>query len=395
MSPLTVVTSSYPRWLDDSAGRFVAASVDGLRQAGLDVQVIAPKHPQSQAQGGVRWVPYAPHSAQDLCFGDGIWPNLRQKPRRILQAPSLVLRLAQALRQKPARPVLAHWLVPAGLSALLADVQRLVVIVHGSDLALLERLPIGALLARRISAHAQGLIFVSEELRQRFIHLTGKAEALGCLKVLPPTTFAPVLLPRDRALASLWRAARETKIILFVGRLIPSKGVSVLLRALAEMKTKTSCYIVGSGPDLAPLQAQSQSLGLSARLRFLGPLPPAKLGEIFAAADLLILPSRPDPGGHAEGFPTVLIEAMASALPIVASRVGGVAEHLVDGHNARLVQANNPQALAQVIQTLLDDPQRRKQLAGQARVDVQTLLPKAHGQRLTALLQDFWSEKKG
>ena len=386
MSPIYVVSSSFPRWPDDSAGRFVAASVSALRQHGLDCQVIAPCDPLTRPQPFVQCFHYASSSEKKLCYGQGIMPKLRAQPTLFWQVPSLVLRMAQAIRRQAAEQVIAHWLLPAGFSAILAGVKNLVVIVHGSDLALLEQMPFGADLARFFAAHTRALIFVSEDLRQRFYKLSGLATG----EVLPPTTFAPAGTSRAQALRMLKINRTTAPVLLFVGRFVAGKGIDNLLNSLQLLSSSAELWLVGDGPLLPKMSALARRLHLEERLRFWGHLNPRQLSLLYAAADVFVMPSQPREDGHAEGFPTVLIEAMAAGLAIVATRVGGVPEHLRDGQNALLCPAANPQKLAQAIVRLAQNPPLAQALSQQAKDDVQALLPTAHGRRLRDMLVKYW-----
>lgn len=390
MSAVLVVTSSFPRWPDDSAGRFVAASVQGLRQAGIPCQVLAPCDAQSRPQPGLGCFNYASGAGAKLAYGAGIMPNLAADPTLLRQAPSLVLRMAQAIRQHKARHVLAHWLVPAGLSALLAGVQNLIIIVHGSDLALLEHLPLGASLARFIAARADALIFVSEDLRRRFHKLSG----LTTGEVLPPTTFAPAAMTREQAFAQLGSDVPDGQVLLFVGRMVAGKGLASLLSAFKNMPDNVQLWLAGDGALREKMRALAARLHIQDRLRFWGHVAPSQLAALYVAADVLLMPSQPRikglGQGHAEGFPTVLIEAMAAALPVVATRVGGVPDLLEHAHNALLVQPGDLRALARETTRIVSDKKLAQALALQAQSDVQELLPAAHGRRLAALLAKYW-----
>jgi glycosyltransferase involved in cell wall biosynthesis len=150
----------------------------------------------------------------------------------------------------------------------------------------------------------------------------------------------------------------EVFVLLFVGYLAPVKGVEVLLEALEQLgDPQLYCVLVGGGPLDAPLKALVQARGMGAQVLFAGPQPTAQVPQWMNAADLLVLPS------FSEGRPNVVLEAQASGLPVVATRVGGTQELIRDGENGLLVDSGDPCQLARAISALKQDPAARSRLA--------------------------------
>jgi glycosyltransferase involved in cell wall biosynthesis len=157
------------------------------------------------------------------------------------------------------------------------------------------------------------------------------------------------------------------RMILAVGRLSKEKAQIDLLRAfknLSETHGEISArlVIVGDGPEREPLEAAAASLGLSNRVIFAGQVNNVQV--YFVAADVLVNPS------HSEGSPYVLLEAMAAALPIVATAVGGVPEMIENNETALLVPASDPQAMADAIARVLSDEQLAQSLSANASTSV-------------------------
>jgi D-inositol-3-phosphate glycosyltransferase len=162
--------------------------------------------------------------------------------------------------------------------------------------------------------------------------------------------FAPQ--PLDAA----WRAQTtggQAPIILWVGRLERWKGTIDALRALALLDCAAHLVIVGTGPELSRLRHAAQSLGIAARVHFLGTRDHSALPTIYASADLVIGTSFAN-----ETFGMALAEASACARPVVATRFGGFPEVVIDGETGLLVPPRDPRALATAIETLLADPAR-------------------------------------
>jgi glycosyltransferase involved in cell wall biosynthesis len=162
-------------------------------------------------------------------------------------------------------------------------------------------------------------------------------------------------------------AARGSATVRFltVGRLdLEQKGLRSLVEALGRLPAGLAWEADILGDDwggLAPLRALANARGIAARLRVRPWAPRAEVRAAFRRADVFVLPSR------FESFPRVLIEAMASGLPVVATRVGGVPEMCADGGNARLVPPDDPGALAAALEELATDPALRERFAVESR----------------------------
>lgn len=141
--------------------------------------------------------------------------------------------------------------------------------------------------------------------------------------------------------------------LLSVGRLSPERGVETLLQSLsllgARRPGRFRCMIVGDGPQRRPLEQEAARLGLSDVI-FKGYIPYGdKLTELYAEADVFVLPS------YTEGFPKVILEAMANAVPVVGTGVGGIPYVLKSGHDCLLVAPGVPGALAEALIALAGD----------------------------------------
>lgn len=147
--------------------------------------------------------------------------------------------------------------------------------------------------------------------------------------------------------------------LLAVGRLEREKGHLILLEALAELETDgppPQLTLVGDGSGRERLRERARELGLGERVSLVGKAGQDTIRQHYAAADLFCLPSL------GEGVPVVLMEAMAMTLPVVATRVGGVAELVEDGVSGRIVSPGSPAELAAAIAELAADPSRRERM---------------------------------
>jgi len=134
------------------------------------------------------------------------------------------------------------------------------------------------------------------------------------------------------------------KVVLFVGRLAEKKGVQYLIEAMQWVDARL--VIVGDGPLDGALRRRTKELGLEGKVLFLGAKSHEELPEIYASADVFCAPSVTASDRDQEGFGLVILEAMASGLPVVASRSGGITEIVKDGWNGLLAEERDSRGLA-------------------------------------------------
>jgi len=143
-------------------------------------------------------------------------------------------------------------------------------------------------------------------------------------------------------------------MVVAVGRLIPKKGFADLIRAcglLAERGKSFQCEIIGDGPLQNEFGAQIKELNLQDRVALPGAKPQREVRQRLAAANIFVLPSVVDPEGGMDNLPTVIMEAMATGLPVVSTKIGGIPEMVVESETGFLVQPGDVVALADAIET--------------------------------------------
>jgi glycosyltransferase involved in cell wall biosynthesis len=167
------------------------------------------------------------------------------------------------------------------------------------------------------------------------------------------------------------RNAGSTVALLAVGRAVDKKGFDDLLAALARVPRDRHWRFthVGGGPLLRELEATARALGIADRIEWLGPLAQAAVLDAYRSADLFVLPCRVSDDGDRDGLPNVLLEAQSQKLACVSTRVSGIPELIDDGTTGVLVPPRSPDALAEALVRLLDNPALRQRLgdAGFAR----------------------------
>ena len=162
--------------------------------------------------------------------------------------------------------------------------------------------------------------------------------------------------------------------IISIGRLVAFKGFEYLIDACAELARRGlnfTCEIIGDGPLRGDLEANIRKLNLSDRVHLLGSLSQGAVLERLWAADIFALPSVTDTQGASDVFPTVIIEAMAAARPVVSTHLAGIPESVVHGETGLLVPPEDTMALAEALGRLIQDPKLRLHYgrAGRERIE--------------------------
>ncbi len=305
---VAVLTTSYPRFPGDAAGRFVADAVERLREH-IEVEVVSP---QSFRHYGI-------------AYGHGIVGNLRRRPWLVPLVPAMLAGFVRAARRVDADLVHAHW-IPSGWVALRSG-KPYVVQVWGTDIELGKRLP---WLAATVLRRARMVIAASSALAD-------SARVLGArdVRVIPSGVDLP---------AEVGEEASPPEV-LYAGRLSAEKGVLELVEAARGM----NLVMAGDGPlrDRVP--------------GALGFIPNDELQTLYARAAVVACPS------HREGFGVACLEAMAHGRPVVATRVGGLQDLVVNDETGLCVRPCDADDLRVALERLLVDPALRRRLGAAGR----------------------------
>jgi glycosyltransferase involved in cell wall biosynthesis len=306
---VAVLTTSYPRFPGDAAGRFVADAVEHVRRRGVDVDVVGPE--QFQHYG--------------IAYGHGVLGNLRRGPWLAPLLPALLASFVRAARRVDADLLHAHWL-PAGWVAARTG-KPYVVQVWGTDVELARRAP---RLARGILRGARVVIAASTALAD-------SARELGALdvRVIPSGVDLPIEVGEEA----------EPPEVLYAGRLSPEKGVLELVAATSGIKL----VVAGDGPLRARVPGA------------LGFVPHDELQRLYGRAAVVACPSR------REGFGVACLEAMAHGRAVVATDVGGLRDLVVDGETGFVVPPRDPDAFRGALEQLLGDSDLRRKLGAAGR----------------------------
>jgi glycosyltransferase involved in cell wall biosynthesis len=358
---ILTVTTLYPNAAAPEHGVFVENRLEAWRrQSGGEAQVAAP----------VPWFPFS-HQAFGRYARYAAAPRaetrrgLSVRHPRYLLLPGLAMRAAPAALagafERAARAIRAegyefdlldaHYLYPDGVAAVRVA-RRLgkpvVLTARGSDVTQLAAFARPRALILDAVRRADAVIAVAETLKDALVGLGAPAEKIAVLRNgVDLDRFRPLDRQAIRA-----RLGLDGPVIASVGSLIERKGHDVVLKALGLLPAAT-LLIAGDGPLRGALERLALSLGLERRVRFLGAVAHADLAEVYNAADLLALASS------REGWPNVLLEAMACGTPAVASDAGGCGEVIAAPAAGRIVKARTPEAFADAIGEALATVDRR------------------------------------
>nr|WP_244964253.1 glycosyltransferase [Pseudoclavibacter helvolus] len=282
--------------------------------------------------------------------------------RRVFLATGFSPKIRDFVRAQGFEVVHAHFSTNGWLIQRVAKQNKLplVVTVHGHDITKL--LVSGSPLRRAWNRHkvrsvfgqAARIIAVSDFVRQKALDAGADAE-----KVVTLYTGTPI--PELEEVEKRWD-------VVFVGRMVEKKGVQDLLSALASPGLRNArVALIGDGPLREQLEAQAAELGL--KVAFLGMIPPQQVHRELAASKLLAAPSVTASTGDTEGLPTVIVEAMALGVPVVATRHSGIPEAVREGFSGELVDEHDVAGLAQALEELINDEALRATYSANARED--------------------------
>jgi len=268
----------------------------------------------------------------------------------------------------------AHWVLPNGfIGALAARRLRipLVVSLPGSDVLMAGKNPLFRWMANYAWQTASLITTNSAELRDEAIRLgapAGKFELI--IYGVNSAQFVPSHEGSVELRAALGLSAGDV-VVLGVGRMVHKKGFDVLIRAIAllhELHAHVKAVLIGEGDLKAQWQKLAVDSGVGERVLFVGRVPYDQIARYYNMADMLAMPSVTHP---VDGLNVCVLEAMACAKPIVASRVAGNPLVVADGINGIRVDERRPEQLAHAIARLADAPALRVKMGAASRKRVE------------------------
>lgn len=364
---ILVLASTYPRWYGDPEPGFIHELCKRLT-AQYNVIAIVPDAPDADPNGvfeGVEVIryQYAPKRLQTLVNNGGITVNLKQFWWKWFLVPGFLfcqyMAIRGLLRQRKVDVIHAHWLLPQGwIARYFAKNFKIPYLVtsHGGDLYGLR----GHFLTwmkRQVVESCAAMTVVSQAMKSELSQIGLHPRQL---RVIPMGVDL-----QSRFVPSPSRV-RDCDELLFVGRLVPKKGLTYLLDAMPiilENRPTTRLVIVGFGPEEEALKAQVTRLGLSQSVTFSGAVSQSDLPEKYHRASLFVAPFVRAENGDQEGLPVALMEAIGCCCPAIVGHVAGLDDLLGDTIAEISVLPQDTNALAQAILSALADPDNATQRA--------------------------------
>ena len=352
-NPLRVLhlTTSFPSGPDDTAGPFVLRLFEAQERLGIQCRVLTPASTSPSIWPGIDKVcrfRYAPWSCQRLAQQPGGIPAaLAGQPWLYGLLPpflaSMALSLIRLARQYDI--IHAHWSACGALAVLTQPIHRrpIITTLRGSDVYKAKKSGPFSLLHRKSIQGSSFTVGVSQtmtaELRRQH---PGLADKIRFVSDGVDDAFYALPVERHRLSLSSFK-------LLFVGSLIPRKGLDVLLKALAKIKAQSAwtLTVAGDGPEKGNLRSLATDLGIAPGIRFLGNIPPTRIPKLMRDHYLFILPS------YWEGRPSVVHEAMAAAMPVLATDIDGTSELVQHGKTGWLVPPGDVNALSGALDDII------------------------------------------
>jgi len=374
-----VLSHIYPRPQDSGRGIGVHRQFKQLQQAGVQITVLS----------AVPWSPRPLHfNTKWHNYGqtptDVEWEGIKVYYPRYLRLPGAwfrvlagiavykaILPLASKLHnEQPIDVIHSNFILPDGLAGIrLGQKLKLptVCTVRGSDAFIYpNENRLNLYYSKVVIRRTNQIVTVSQALKTAAETLAEPSQTVRVIyngvefeKFQPPG--------KDEANQSIPNILSKKPYILFVGRNIYIKGLKDLLEAFAKLvdKIKHNLVVVGAARSEVESLAPDLTALLKDRLIVTGPLPPDEIPAYMQNCDLFVLPS------YSEGLGNVILEAMACERPVVATNICGIPELVIDGENGRLVPPGEPLILAEVIESLIVNPELCRQMGRRGRERVE------------------------
>ena len=371
MKKVLVLTSTFPRWKNDSTPSFVF-TLSNLLAEKYRIKVLAP-HAFGAAKKETlknisiqRFRYFFSEKYQKIAYGAGILPNVRKSFLAKMQIPlflaSQIKNANKIIEKEKINLIHAHWIVPQGLIGVMLKKKNripLIVTIHGSDLFPLKN-KFFMSIQKYVAANAD-IITVNSKAAEHEI-LSRFPEIKNKLRVIPMGIDTKIFKPKN--VRKKFIKYKDNKIILFVGRLNEQKGVEYLLKAMPKVISRlknAKLLIVGEGDYKEYLERITNELDLNNFIEFLGSKSHGEISDYYNLAKAVVLPAVTSKIGT-EAFGLVLIEAMACGTCVIGSSSGGIKNVINDGVNGLIFREKDSNELADKIIKVLEDTQLRKRL---------------------------------
>jgi len=376
---ILVLTTTFPRWKQDSTPSFIYEWSKRLQEIGFEIVVLAPSHfgaKRFEIMDGMkvyRFPYFYPAKYQKLAYGGGILPSLRKSNLAKIQVPFFFLSelyyALKVVRKENVDIIQSHWLIPGGLiGAICKKVfgKKHISTELAAGLAALEILPFKKVIFKFIIKNSDRLTVLSTYIRDKLICLEG-SEILNRKIVIIPLgiDLNTYKQNNNKLLLKKKYNIKSKNVILFIGRIVEKKGVKYLIKAMPKILLKypdTELIICGDGPLRTELENLTKNMDLDNCIRFAGYVSNENIKiEYLSLSDILVVPSVSTKNKDTEGLGVVILEGLATGTAVIASDIGGITDIIIDGFNGFLVKPESSEDIEQkVVKILQDEMLKRK-----------------------------------
>jgi len=368
---ILIITSSYPVSPGDFQGNFIEQQVKSLRDKGYTIVILTPyiigsNFFEKQESITIYRFPYFfPIKYHRLCSTSGMYFGFQKSILGKLQTTPYVLALVFftgfIIRKEKISLIHTHWIIPQGLAGsfwrLITGIPH-VTTSHVLDVTIAKQIPVLKILIEYVLKNCDSITVNSN-------YTKGQLDQYNHFS--HPISVIPMGFNNQKIHSAAPKFNKDSKIsIIFVGRLIIWKGVDTLIYAINHIKDiypGIELIIVGDGPERLRLETLVMNLELKKIVRFTGKVSDDTLNKFYDLSQIFVLPSKPHEGIVMEGLGVVLLEAMASGVPVIGSKTGGIPDIIADGINGLLVPPGDPEALASAIMKILNNHELAEKFA--------------------------------
>jgi len=378
---ILVITTTFPRWKEDTVPSFVYHLSKELSQKGLEISVIAP-HADNASRFEImdgmrvyRFPYFYPFQYQKLAYNGGIIPNINKSNLAKLQVPILfiseLISCLMILKKNRIDTIHSHWIIPSGLiGAILKKTFKInhILTLHGSDINTIKKSSILRHICSFALHNADRITVNSTYTLNMVLSIDNSIQ--DSIDILPMGVDTECFTPRTYN--GIKESLGANELILFVGRLIDWKGIKYLITSMIYVINRfpnSILLIGGDGPERGNLEKLIRNLNLERHVFLLGPIDTNKLQLYYNSADVFVLPSI-ELNGQTEALGVVLLEAMASGTPVIGSNIGGIPDIIRNGVNGFLAEPENAIDIANKIIEVLSNNLLREKIIKEAHATI-------------------------
>ncbi len=370
---ILVLTTTFPRGINDSTPPFVYDLSKRLQEIGLEIFILAPHHEgakKCEIIDGMkiyRFPYFYPAKYQRLVYDGGILSNLKRSHLAKIQLPLLFLSelyySLKIIRKEKIDLIHSHWIIPSGIiGAICKNIFKIkhITTAHAGDVFTIKNLKyinkIGSFVLRNSDKITANSIYTKDAI------LSIENTIKNNVEIIPMGVNTSIFNPKRMNKKSLKKIFGAKYLIFSVGRLVEKKGIKYLIMAMKYITKEfsdTKLIIGGAGPEKENLERLTNDIALNDKVIFTGYIKNSELPIYYASSDVFVLPSIVTRDGDTEGLGIVLLEAIASGTPVIGSNVGGIIDIIEDNKTGFLTEPENPEDIANKIIKILEDKKLR------------------------------------